>query len=343
LPGFLLFGRDLTVFAQAFDLSKGQLTGDAFAIAEAAGSGLTLNLHSASESGVLGYRTGRFESKQFTWYDRGGKRLGSIGDARDYWQFPVSPDNRRLAAQVRESGRNYHWQLDLAGGIVSRLTSGQSEDTAAWSPDGSEIIFGSRAGADRTDLFRKVVGGGEEHLLFSSNQPKFPKQWLRDGSLLFINTAGKSLYRLPLRKDASPEVLLKTEYSKDTPRVSPDGRWISYSADESGRWEVYVASYPSFQQRRQVSNNGGVQGAWRKDGKELHYLTLDGMLMAVAVKPGPPLETGIPQTLFPTRIPVTPTFDQYAVFDDGRKFLLIESVETQAPQITVVLNALAGR
>lgn len=161
--------------------------------------------------------------------------------------------------------------------------------------------------------------------------------------MLFINPQGRSFYRLSLQKDAKPEVLLKTDYAKDAPRVSPDGRWISYNTDESGRWEVYIASFPSFEKRRQVSSNGGVQGAWRKDGKELFYLTLDGALMSVAVKTGAQIETGIPQTLFTTRIPVTATADQYAVFDDGRKFLLMESVDTQAQPVTVVLNALAGR
>jgi hypothetical protein len=120
--------------------------------------------------------------------------------------------------------------------------------------------------------------------------------------------------------------------------VSPDGRWIAYYADESGRAEVYVATFPAFNERRQVSNNGGVQPAWCKDGRELFYLALDGTMMSVPVKPGPPLETGVPQPLFPTRIPLRPTLDQFAVTGDGQRFLLIESRETDAPPFKIVLN-----
>jgi Tol biopolymer transport system component len=342
LPGFLLFARERTLFAQVFDPAKRQPAGEAFPIAESVGgAGATFgNTYSASESGALAFQTAGAAAKELVWYERSGKRLGPIGEARDYLQFTIAPGNRRLAIQVRDpqAGRTVYWQLDLASGILSRLTSGlNGEDSAVWSPDGSEIIFGSRR-SGQIDLFRKMVGGGEEREILSSNENKFPEQWLRDGSLLFINSQGKTFYRLALQKDAKPEVLLKTDYAKDAPRVSPDGRWISYNTDESGRWEVYIASFPSFQNRRQVSSSGGVQGVWNKDGKELYYLSLDGVLMSVAVKPGPPLDTGIPQTLFPTRIAVSATADQYGVFDGGRKFLVIEPVETQAQPITVVLN-----
>jgi len=125
---------------------------------------------------------------------------------------------------------------------------------------------------------------------------------------------------------------------KDEPRVSPDGRWVAYNTDESGRQEVYISAFPSFTERRQVSNNGGVQGYWRKDGRELFYLSRDGNIVSVPIKPGPALEAGLPKVLYPTRIPVSATADQYAVTSDGQRFLVLESIESEAIPFTVVLN-----
>jgi len=102
-------------------------------------------------------------------------------------------------------------------------------------------------------------------------------------------------------------MLLKTEYSKDEPRVSPDGHWVAYNTDESGRWEVYIASFPGFTERRQVSNNGGVQGYWRKDGKELFYLTLDGNLVSVPIKPALHSKPAYPKFSFRPGFPVNPS------------------------------------
>src|SRR5207253_2317779 len=107
------------------------------------------------------------------------------------------------------------------------------------------------------NLYRKVVGGGDEQLVQSSTEVVYPGEWLKDGSMMFMNFQGKSFYRLAPGPVAKPETLLKTEYSKDEPRVSPDGHWVAYNTNESGRWEVYIAAFPSFTARRQVSNNGG--------------------------------------------------------------------------------------
>lgn len=156
--------------------------------------------------------------------------------------------------------------------------------------------------------------------------------------MVFMNQSGKSFYRLVPGPGAKPETLLKTEYAKDEPRVSPDGHWVAYNTNESGRWEVYIAAFPSFTARRQVSNNGGVQGYWRKDGKELFYLSLDGNMVSIPIKPGTALEAGIPTVLFPTRVPVTATSDQFAVAGNGQRFLVLESIEAEAKPFTVVLN-----
>jgi Tol biopolymer transport system component len=165
----------------------------------------------------------------------------------------------------------------------------------------------------------------------------FPEQWLKDGSVLFLNTGGLSFYRLSASAGSKPETLLKTTYFKDGPRVSPDGRWVVYSTDESGRWEVYIASFPAFTDRQQISNGGGVQGHWHHSGERLFYLTLDGKIMALPVKTGSPPETGMPVELFQTRASVSPTAEQFSVLRDGR-FLVLDAVEPPNKAFTVVMN-----
>ena len=339
-PGFLFFGRGSTLMAQPFDSGKLQFGGDPFPVAESVGQwGLSGISFSLSQNGVLVYRSTTSDNLQAVWYDRQGKRLAPVGEPRAYRQFTLSPDEKRIAAHMPgPNNRDDLWLLDLTSGILSRFTSDPGRvDGAIWSPDGRELVFTSNR-SGRMNLYRKIVGGGDDRLVLKSDENNFAEQWLKDGSLLFLNESGKSFYRLGLEAGAKPETLLKTEYSKDEPRVSPDGRWVVYNTLESGRWEVYVASFPAFAERRQVSGNGGVQGYWAKDGKELFYLALDGAMMFVPIKPGERLETGVPQVLFQTKVPVLPTRDQFAVTNDGQRFLLLESIETETKPLTVVIN-----
>jgi hypothetical protein len=192
------------------------------------------------------------------------------------------------------------------------------------------------------NLYRKLVGGQGEQLVQASAENSYPAQWLKDGSITFLNGFGRSFYRLAPGAGATPETLLKTDYDKDGMRVSPDGRWVAYNTNESGSWEVYIAAFPSFTERRQVSNTGGVQGTWRKDGKELFYLSLDGNIVSVPIKLGPSLGAGNPAILFSTRVPVHPNWDQFAVTGDGQRFLLLESTASEAKPFTIVLNWLAS-
>ena len=297
----------------------------------------------SSPNGVLVYQTDASSSTsvQPVWYGRDGKRLALAGPPRVYIQGVLSTDEKHFAAQIVDivKGSSDIWLLDLTSGILSRITSGSgNKGTPVWSPDGREILFGFRTTSE-VDVRRMTIGGGAEQLVQRSTRPVYPGAWLKDGSMLLLGESfGQSFFRITPGTGAEPETLLKTEYSKDGPRVSPDGRWIAYNTDESGRWEVYVAAYPSFTGRRQVSNNGGVQGYWRKDGKELFYLALDGSMVSVAIKPGPPLEAGIPEVLFPTRVRVQPFWDQFAVTGDGQRFLTLDSIETEAKPFTVVLN-----
>ena len=137
-------------------------------------------------------------------------------------------------------------------------------------------------------------------------------------------------------------MLLETPFPKDQFHVSPDGRWIAFNSLESGRWEVYAASFPSFTDKRQVSRNGGGQPLWRNDGKELFFLSLQGKLMAVETRLGATLETSDPTSLFQAPIGVNPIIDQYAVARDGQRFIFCAPDNSSGQPITVVVNWTAG-
>ena len=339
-PGLLLFGRGRTLLAQPFDADTGKLSGTPFRVSDPVARFASKTVFSSSPNGTLVYVTESAVVLLPTWYDRNGKRLGSVGSPYLYWQVTLSPDEKVLAAHVMDpkDRKSDIWLLDLASGILSRQTSdSSSKDTAVWSPDGREILFSSnRSGV--MQLYNKPVGGGEDRLVYGSTQSVYPGEWLRDGSFLFLNDNGLSFLRLHPGNGAKVETLLKTDYSKDGPHVSPDGNWVVYNTDESGRWEVYLATFPAFTGRRQISANGGVQGVWRKDGRELFYLSLEGELLSVPIKPGLSPEPGVPKVLFRTRIPVAAQLDQFAATADGQRFLVLESQEGASRPLTVVVD-----
>jgi eukaryotic-like serine/threonine-protein kinase len=290
-PGFLIYGREETVLAQPFDSSKLRFTGEAVPIAERVGRiiGVPASLFSVSENGVLVYGSPRSDRVQLAWHNRVGTREASIGEPGLLSDLTLSPDEKRLAVGRTDpgTGKSDLWILELATGILSQLTSDASiEGGAWWSPDGRELVYHSdRKG--KFDLYRKAVGGNDEELIFQSGEDKFPTQWLNDGSVLFLNWAGRIFFQVPLSGDRKPVPLFQTEFPKLSPHVSPDGRWVAYSAADSGRFEVYVAAFPSFREKRQASSGGGCQPLWRKDGKELFYLSLSlDRMMSVDVKGG---------------------------------------------------------
>jgi eukaryotic-like serine/threonine-protein kinase len=338
--GHLLFVRSGTLVAQSFDLTSRQITGEAFPIPGPDGEVITTawRLFSVSRNGVLGYVRTRPRTFRLNWYDRQGRLLEAIGDPAPYASVVLSPDEKRLAVD-RADG--HIWVLELVTGIATRLSRNRFTGDPVWSPDSRQLVF--TVFEDLTgNLYRKVIAGSDEEPLFKSGENKYAQQWLNDGtSIIFMNQDGTALYQFPVSGDSKPQMLFQAPFSKDEYRLSPDGRWIAYNSVESGRWEVYVASFPSFGGKRQVSSGGGCQAHWRKDGKELFYLDLQGKLMAVDVTTGPSFEAGAPRPLFQTPILVNPVIDQYAVTGDGRRFILGTPLGEEEP-ITVMLNWTAG-
>src|SRR4029450_6882696 len=151
-------------------------------------------------------------------------------------------------------------------------------------------------------------------------------------------STGKDYYLIPAHGEQKPRQIFHADFTTDEPCVSPDGRWIAFNTLESGRWEVYIAAFPGFTEKRQVSNNGGGQARWRADGKEPYYLSLDGKMMAVEVRTGSSLDTSVPRQLFETRVRTNPYNDVYGVTADGQRFLVIDVVKEAPTSITVTLD-----
>jgi Tol biopolymer transport system component len=348
-PGYLLFRREATLIAQAFNADKLQVTGEPVPIAEpvAFDAASFQTLFSVSETGMLAYSVGGSIKTQLVWIDRSGKQTGFIEQPGYYFRPALSPDEKRVAVDnVDMQGNRDIWIIEFGRGNTTRFTFDPAlELQSVWSPDGSRVAFASnRAGT--LDLYQRSASGtGPEELLLQTELPKTPMDWSRDGRyLLYQVTDPKTqsdLWVLPMAGDAKPFPLLQTQFNERVPRLSRDGRWIAYTSDESGAWEVYVQTFPPAGGKWQISTNGGYNPDWRGDGKELFYVSADKKMTAVEVKgDGTTFQRGVPKPLFDLRIPNF--FDiraRFAVTADGQKFLINNFVgENSAAPIAVVLN-----
>src|SRR5438876_2413225 len=347
-PGYLLFARQQTLMAQGFDVDKLQLTGEAVPVAERIGRYLATAraLFSVSETGVLVYRSQSREDSQLVWFDRAGRQLATVGPAGTFAVIRLSPDQKRVALQRvdDEKGTQDIWLIELTRGTPTRLTFDPANDVyPTWSPDGSRIVFSSNS-EGTANLYQKLSSGaGNDELLLKSDHAKLPTDWSPDGRyILYQDFSQKDfdLWVLPLFEQQKPGLFLQTDFAELYGRFSPDGRWITYVSSESGKREVYVRNFPAAGGKWQISNGGGAQPHWRRDGKELFYLSPDKKLMAVEVNGSSgTFEAGIPKALFDLRINSTNGFSDYDVTADGQRFLVSTLVEQNARSpVTVVMN-----
>ena len=350
-PGYLLFVRERSLMAQQFNADKGELSGEAFPIAEDVGFEQSRNygLFSASTNGVLafGMGAGALGNRQLVWFDRGGKRLEKVGTPGFLFDFSLSPDEKRVAfRRVDRQTRNEDlWMLDLLRGTESRFTFRPArDDDPVWSPDGNKILFDSNP-EGMGNLHQKIASGaGSEELLLKSTSADYPIDWSADGRyILFGREDPKTksdLWILPLAGDRKPFPYVNTEATELSGRFSPDARWVVYSSDESGKFEVYVQAFPSTSGKWQVSIGGGAAPIWSKNGREIFYLAPDKKLMTVDVKTvGTSLEQGIPKPLFATDVEQYVLPNRYAASKDGKRFLVNNGVESMgAKPIAIVLN-----
>jgi len=351
--GQLLFVRQGTLFAQAFDAARLELKGNPFSVVERIASASTAQgsaAVSASLAGPIVYRTASAGGRrQFVWFDRSGKEVGKAGDPVAANELSISPDGRRVALPQLINNDFDIWLLDLGRGVFSRFTFDAAVDVSAtWSPDGRRIAWRSnRKGV--YDIYEKpAIGPGSEELLLASAQDKNPTDWSPDGRFLLYHNpdpkTGNDIWALPLDGDRKPFPVVRTNFEEQDGQFSPDGQWIAYVSNESGRFEIYLQPFPGPGGQAQVSTNGGAQVRWRRDGKELFYIALDGRLMAVPIRLAfntQTIEAGSPIPLFATRVGGAlsiPFRQQYDISPDGQRFLMNTVTEEAAAPITVILN-----
>lgn len=341
--GYIIFGRQQAILAQRFDAKKLAVNGDPLPVVDRAGEFSTVwgATASASANGTLVYSRPVNRASQLQWYTRAGKKAGSVAGARNYNQLLMSPDGKRVAVELNGTERSTNrtiWLLELSNGILSPFTpnTGGAYADAVWSPDSRDLVYVSSRGG-KPVLLRKPVGGGAEQVVIPPEGELYPEEWLPDGSILAINANGKDIFRIP-PAGGKPQSIFHTDFESDEPHVSPDGRWVAYTSNESGQWEIYVAAFPGFNNRRQASNAGGMAPVWRADGKELFYLMPDGKLMAVSFKGGSQPETAAPVELFQSRLRSDHRYNQYAVTGDGQRFLVYDPVEESDQPFYVLLN-----
>ncbi len=305
--GHLLFVRQGRLIAQEFDPARLALSGTPVPIDEqrvVVGIATAVGL-STSAAGPIVYRAGLpTGQRQFIWFDRSGKELGKVGDpdSADPQDPLLSPDGRRLALDRIVNGNSDVWTFDLGSNLLSRSTFDMAADFGpVWSPDGSRFVFGSnRKGI--FDLYVKPAAGArQEELLLATPQNKAPGDWSPDGRFVLYRspgpTTGFDLWAVPVDGERKPFPVVQTNAEERDGQFSPDGKWIAYQSNESGRVEVVIQPFPGTGGKLQVSANGGAQVRWRRDGKELFYIALDGRLMAVPIQlaaNGQSAETGTP-------------------------------------------------
>jgi dipeptidyl aminopeptidase/acylaminoacyl peptidase len=357
--GHVLFMRGTTLMAQRFDADRLELIGEAMPLVEhvqIGGRTGTTGAFSVSTSGVLIYQTGSAEIRsRLTWFDRAGTVIGALGEPADQIGVDLSPDATQVVVSIRDPsipGRRDLWLYDVGRGLRSRFTFDPAVELfATWSSDGERLLFNSRR-SGRFDLYGKAANGaGSEERLLSDDIDKFPLSVSADNRFLaFSSSAGSSplsdgdMWILPLASGGKVVPLLQTRFREFRQRFSPDGRWLAYNSDESGQLEVYVTSFPALDGKWQVSAAGGEWPRWRRDGKEIFYVSLDNTLIATAVEGGgSTLKVGSAQPLFelPRRVTAFQGFLHagYDVTADGRRFLVNALFEEPSGEpLTLLVN-----
>ena len=313
--GYLLFVRERTLMAQQFDNRQMEMKGQAVPIAEQVsykGAGAIYVALSASANGVLVYPRRSVSDLQFTWYDREGKVMGTAGEPGAYQSAALSPDGTRLATTMGSGAYSGNlWVLDLAPrGGSTRLTYRAGADMSpVWLPDGSRIVFSSNRDGP-FNLYQKPANGAkDEEVLLATREDKHPTSWSPDGRFLLYTEihpkTKRDIWALPMEGGGKPFPFLVTEFAERQARFSPDGRWVAYVSDESGRTEVYVRRFSLNSTgtgvepggRWPVSNEFGEGPHWRGDGRELYYVSADRRVMAVDVAANPEFRAGNPKPL----------------------------------------------
>jgi eukaryotic-like serine/threonine-protein kinase len=330
-----------------FDPASGTVQGSPVVIAQGLAGGI--GAMAASETGVLAYRTGSAQRRQFVWVDRKGTVLRTIGEpqAGNDGSPELSPDEQSIVVFSGRSGDNDIWVIELARNLARRITDGPPADAhPIWDPDGQHVVFNTSRFAGRGTQGRQAVNGGRAEPLFSKGDVRGTVlSWSRDRQYALLRRenaqTNADLVAIKL-SDAQDVAVVQSPYDELEGQFSPDGKWIAFVSTDSGRPEVFLQSFPDGRSRTQLSTGGGTQVRWSAAGNEIFYLAPDGKLMAVSVAlAGAAPDVQLPVALFQTHLAtgtnVVGNKPQYAVARDGR-FLLNTAVESPSAPIVVAIN-----
>ena len=353
--GQLLFTRGSTLMVQPFDIGSLKLSGEPHPVADHIESGATrstlpIATFAASPNGVLLWRhDNRSSLSSLQWFDRSGKALGVVGEAADYSNPALSPDESKLAVSIRDPQTKTRdiWIFDLVRGTRTRLTFDPADDLdCIWSPDGKRIAFTSDRAGQRNLYWKLADGSGPDELLLGGKEGgRNLGDWSRDGKyLIYFDDPTPHLYVLPLDGDRKPVPFINTSFATRQGQFSPNDRWVAYRSPEPGRNEVFVQGFnldPSQPRGKwQVSTEGGELPRWRGDGKELFFHFTDSFFAVDVTTDGPAFTAGIPKRLFDIpAVSASSTHGEYVVTRDGQRFLVaMQSDKAAAQPIEVVVN-----
>jgi Tol biopolymer transport system component len=260
----------------------------------------------------------------------------------DYQQFTLSPDGKHMALNsFRQHATGSLWLIDIASNTTTPLTfDPHAQSDPVWSPDSRYVAFNllPNGGSDPPFIVQKIeIGSQQPEAIYGDNQRHWVEDWSADGRFLLTHDT-KTLSILPLTGNGKPEAVYSSSFVKDEFHLSPDGQLIAYGENRTGRWEVFVASFPSFQYIEQVSLAGGAQPRWRGDGRELFFIDYQGKMMSATVERVSPPKIGVPRKLFNTGLIPDPTVNQYAITRDGLKFLVLEPQKGFLESYSAIVN-----
>lgn len=349
--GYLLYMKGRDLMGQGFNASKLETDGAVITLANDIGAVQTLSLApiSVSRNAVLVYQSVAKATRQLVWMDRSGRTVGTIPEAAEWGPPRISPDGTRFV--VGKLGKDQEnaelWILDAAGNeTLFQSQPHVSEGSPIWSPDGTRIAFWDNENRIY-DIYAKPVNGGKAaELIYKDPLPKYPTDWSHDGRFIIfgeLSPGTRSDVMALTLSDRHAAPVIDTVFAEGYATLSPDGRWLAYQSDESGRNEVYVQRFEGAtagtKRRWKVSIEGGGLPKWRADSSELFYMTVQGSVFAVAVHPtAEEFQFDKPQELFSTR-PIPRTWNLYDVSPDGERFLMNLPLEwTNSSLITVMTN-----
>ncbi len=352
-PGYVLYGRSANLLAQRFDMKSLRLVGEPVTVVEeklAYWEAKNLVMFAASEDGSLVYLPGASRQTVLTWYDRSGRVLGTVGEAGIQIDARLSPDGKKIASVRGEAPKSDLWIRDLEYNRAFRFTFRSGTFFfPRWSRDASRLMFSCQPKLVSDICTKSFRDGGDLTTLVEGPSWKDAGGWLLDGSVVYAEQNPETSLDLmvkPADAKSEPRVLLRTPFNESNPEPSPDGRWVAYLSDETGRAEVYVRSASGSPEQWQISTGGGEQPRWRGDGKELFFTTSDGKLMATPIETQPAFRPASPKALFALPEPpnrLMPLFEDVA--PDGNRFLLnlpTESAASVGFRVVLHWQALTG-